>query len=641
VIAVALDDDQGAYIDNQTWPAPHLQAYLRWLDDQVRSVTGPVVPTFINTYDMKVPASSPFWAMGNWYQSDAYTIGEHDRVELDFATGTLTAQEGVPLATSEFQAGWLASPEDPQPRPAAPENTSLALAELLAWGVHGVVDFPLQDTLAPFGWEAPFSNAFYSWDAAIARDPQSGPLPSRWAPTNNFGETVRRYGPLLAQSHRVARIAIADEVSASDPHTLSNGDVAAIAARLKDDLRVCNLRGLTCDVVDLRLSSDARLRQYATLVVPPFVRPPQAALASRLAALQRADVTIVKRVPNESGPAIVVLAGPNATFGVSANWSSHPRTYRGPVWDGIAMRAVAPFTLAPREARVFPIAGAPPQVNAPAAGNAAPPDLPPAHRINLNATQAVQATWPAVRAGATIAVHSAAFGSGDPTVTLANDRVVAIVSPGGGARLIVFASRGDLPYNAVNATGALRDDVLVQSPPSTTDRIAAYTHSYPAGTFNRAYRVEILSAAGPEAVVRFTYTAPDLPGHPTFEKTLRLAAESTRLVVDERVTFDGPETAQRAVEYTPLAVELGALQELSPTFIAAAAGTRAVAVTWDPSKVDRATWKRYGSNGTLMLVTSAATLRTTYALAHVASPGAARAFAQKERDWLAANPNPP
>ena len=167
VIAIALDDDQGAYIDNQTWPAPHLQTYLHWLDAQVRAVTGPVVPTFINTYDMKVPASSPVWAMGNWYQSDAYAIGDHDRVELDFATATLTTQERAPLAQSEFQAGWLASPEDPQPRAASPSNTTLALAELLSWGAHGVVDFPLQDTLAPFGWEAPFSNAFYSWFAAI------------------------------------------------------------------------------------------------------------------------------------------------------------------------------------------------------------------------------------------------------------------------------------------------------------------------------------------------------------------------------------------------------------------------------------------------------------------------------------------
>ena len=31
VIAIALDDDQGAYLDNDTWPAPHWHAYVDWL----------------------------------------------------------------------------------------------------------------------------------------------------------------------------------------------------------------------------------------------------------------------------------------------------------------------------------------------------------------------------------------------------------------------------------------------------------------------------------------------------------------------------------------------------------------------------------------------------------------------------------
>ena len=36
--------------------------------------------------------------------------------------------------------------------------------------------------------------------------------------------------------------------------------------------RACDARGLTCDIVDLRFSSEARLRSYRTLVVPPFVQ---------------------------------------------------------------------------------------------------------------------------------------------------------------------------------------------------------------------------------------------------------------------------------------------------------------------------------------------------------------------------------
>jgi amino acid transporter len=638
VVAVALDDDQGAYIDNQTWPAPHLHAYLRWLDANVRSVTGSVVPTFINTYDMKVPASAPFWAMSNWYQSDAYAIGDHDRVELDFATATLTTQERTPLATSEFQAGWLASPEDPLPRAAAPSNTTLALAEMLSWGTHGVVDFPLQDTLAPFGWEAPFSNAFYSWDAAIARD--SGPHPPRWFPTQQFGAEIARYGPLLAATRRVATIAIADEVSASNPAQLTNDDVGAIAAQLKDALRTCNARGLTCDVVDLRFSSDARLRRYRTLVVPPFVRPPAARIAARLRALAARYVHIADRVPSVRGPGITVLAGRNVSFAIAVNWNSAPRRYSGPLWNGNAWQRMAAFTLGPRDARLFPLTAiaVPAHPLATVAVPRAPIGRPPT--VLLNAEQTVRVAMPAVPRGKARATIGAAFGSGDQTVTLANENVVAIFVPNGGARMVVFAPAHERPYNATNASGALRDDVLIQPPPSTTDRIAKYTHSYPAGTFNRPYRTTIVHATGTAAVVRFSYVAPDLGSGARFEKTVRLAADSTRLIVDERVTFDDHAVAQRAVVHSALNVPPDAIVELAPSFLAWD-GEHAISVTWPATAAETPAWTRYGSNGTLTLTAAGGTLRTVYALAPSRDRASAEAFAGREREWLAGNPNPP
>lgn len=641
VIAVALDDDQGAYIDNQTWPAPHLQRYLRWLDAQVRGVTGPVVPTFINTYDMKVPASSPVWAMGNWYQSDAYAIGEHDRTELAFATATLTTQERFPAAASEFQAGWLAAPEDPQPRAADPANTTLAMAELLSWGVRGVVDFPLQDTLAPFGWEAPFSNALYAWDAAIPRDPDDllRAHPARWAPTQRFGADVARYGSLLAATHRVASIALVDEIGAADPAALTNDDVAASAATLKAELRTCAARGLTCDVVDLRFASEARLRSYRTLVVAPFVRAPQAAIAARLARIARAGVSVTERVPNLRGSGITVLAGRDATFGVAANWSGAPQRYGGTLRAGGREYRVAPFTLAARDARLLLLASR----------NPVPAIWLPAYVpaqvaqpwIALNRHGRVHVALPPVpRQEARVAI-GAAFGSGERTVTLINANVVAVFVPDGGARLVAFAPAANVTgYNATNATGALRDDVLLQPPPSPTDRIARYTHSYPAGTFNRAYAVDVLQSGGRAAVVRFRYTAPDLPGSPQFEKTVRLDAGARRLIVDERVRFTAGDPAQRAILRSALAADAGAAWQTESALLTWD-GTRALAVSWDPNAVTSATWTRYGSNGTLALIAAMPDLRTTYALAAAGGRSAAEAFAQEERDWLAANPNRP
>ncbi len=196
IVAIALDDDQGAYIDNDTWPGPHFHRYISYLDSIVRTAA-PGIPTFVNTYEMKVTADAPAWAWGNWYQSDAYSIGEHDRTQLEFSTGLLQTQRDRPVMISEFQAGWLQDADQPAPRPADPTNTTLALHTLLQMGAHGVVNFPVQDTFNPAGWEAPWTNAFYSWDAALSVQltPQA-----RYAPTARFGSLMARYGTLIAQT---------------------------------------------------------------------------------------------------------------------------------------------------------------------------------------------------------------------------------------------------------------------------------------------------------------------------------------------------------------------------------------------------------------------------------------------------------
>jgi len=250
---------------------------------------------------------------------------------------------------------------------------------------------------------------------------------------------------------------------------------------------------------------------------------------------------------------------------------------------------------------------------------------------------------PEINAGEARAISGSALGAGDDTIVLANATSIAVIAPNGGARLIAFArlaACGDTLRSLTNATGALRDDVLVQPPPSTTDRIARYTHTYPAGTFNRPYRVEILDARGPVARVRFSYEAPDLPPHGAhFDKTIALAADAARLVVDETVTFPGDAAGtQRSVREDALAVAPDAAFVTAPTFVAWSDG-QALAVTWPADAVERITWTPYGSNGTLLTVASPGTHRTTYALALAADRAAALDVAERERDWLAAHPN--
>ncbi|MGH7747477.1 MAG: hypothetical protein ACREQ5_22365, partial [Candidatus Dormibacteria bacterium] len=265
-------------------------------------MTGPTTPVFINTYQMKVTPSSPVWAWGNWYQSDAYAIGEHDLAQLAFSTGLLQTQPHLPVMQSEFQAGWLEEPGEIFPRPADPANTTLALGTLLAMGAHGVIHFPAQDTLYPAGMEAPFANAFYAWDAALALDGSANP---RYAPVARFGAVVTRYGAALAQSHLVPDAAIAYLTSAFVPARTSNATVAEIAARTIEAQRRCRLAGRTCRLVDLRFADDATLARTPLLIVPmPYPATVEAAGGWDPAAL----ATLQRYV--DRGGRVVVLGAP-------------------------------------------------------------------------------------------------------------------------------------------------------------------------------------------------------------------------------------------------------------------------------------------------------------------------------------------
>ena len=740
VLAVQLDDDQGAYVDNQTFPAPHLQRYLRWLDAQVRDVVGPVTPTFINTYEMRVPASAPVWTMGNWYQSEAYAIGEHDRIALDLATAMLRTNRRGPLAMSEFQAGWLAQPEDPQPRPADPSNTTLALYELLGWGVHGVVDFPMQDTLAPFGWEAPFSNALYAWDAALrypdvvtigtsttppaiaAMSLQS----ARYGPTWSFGKTLRLFGPLLAEAHRITDVALVY------PGSAYSGDPAAgmtALSRFRDEVHACAQRGTPCEAVDLTDVSLHSLRRFRSLIVDDG--PARRAHASLLAAFVRGGGRIVARVPAEHAPGNV-LHGADGTFLVAVNWTAADRHDAGAhVRLGNATLDVPPFETRRRSGRIIVLdlraARLDPRYPAglriatscdlkrderglfvdafPSSCELAVRDgarsiaagVPFTKRVRVRFDGTLDDTQRSCCADGTFVVSSDdiaalspadrvpllgirppaaagsetyradTFGDGSREVVLQNRFARAIIVPDGGARVPIFAllpddgsTNGRGPSeNAFDATGAMRDDALLQPPLSPTDRIARYTHSYPAGTFNRAYAV----SDARDGSVRVTADVPDVqPSGARFERVVSLLPRAARLVVDERVRFAaGPNCEnQRGVVLSALTTAPDAHADPSRLLYADDSGPAAaglldaphgvaliensgrarfvLAVSWRPGDVESASWEPHHSNGTLRLVLAPGWRRVTYALSRVTTAAEAAAFVEAERAWVAANP---
>jgi amino acid transporter len=504
IIAIALDDDQGAYLDNDTWPAPHWHAYVGWLRSTVQSVAGTRVPLFINTYESKVTAQAPAWAWGDWYQSDAYSIGVHDLAQLDFATGLLQTQADVPHLYAEFQAGWLQGADEGQPRPSDPSNTGLALHELLRDGVTGVVNFPVQDTVNPPGWEAPWANWSYAWDAALTSDYHSS---ARYVPTASFGNLIKRFGPMLAATHRAADAAIVWPPSMFAPSALSNRDFRAFADATIAAQRDCSERRLTCDVVDLSVSNTRPLSNYGAVELPIVLEQRlREAMTSQsratISALQRNGqlrATLSTLRPRLNLPDATLLLGDSGRYGFidAINPSTTQRTL-GPLTVKLADHSyiVPQFRVSGRGARLVPIGLA--------------YTKPPTTWTDRSSYQ-----------------QRPQFASTGVTSIEYND-AFASLAPAAGARIaqLIFGHSD----NAASSIGLLRDAVVPEPAVSARDYIAAYTHPLPAGTFNRKY------ACASEGIASITcsYDAPDLPvggGH--FERMLHFDTATHELVIEE------------------------------------------------------------------------------------------------------------
>jgi amino acid transporter len=516
VVAIALDDDQGAYLDNDTWPAPHWHAYVDWLRSAVRSTVGSRMPLFINTYEMKVPSASPAWAWGTWYQSNTYRLNTHDLADLDFATGLLQTQANLPMMQSEFQAGWLQSADEAAPRPSDPTNTTLALNELLRDGAHGIVNFPVQDTVYPHGWEAPWANWSYAWDAALTVDLRAS---HRYAPTRAFGDLVRRYGAWMARTHVVADASIVWPARLFAPGSLSNADFAALAGATIAMQRDCNARGLSCTLVDLAASGDRSLRSRTLLLppIPALTHRMTPGARSRLNALRRSGrlVSNVSSVRASSRSVrnsnVTLLLADDSTFGFVV--AVNPRNGRwrvAPFSVRLARRTVkvAAFDVAARGARVVPIGVS--------ASNAAPVSVP-----------SLGSPPPFVDADGT---------------SMTSTQLRVVFAPFAGARI---AEISDKRGNLATSIGLFRDAIEPAPRVSARDYIGPYTHPLPAGTFNRQYvcnRLDVMTTAR----VTCSYDAPDLPrGGGTFTRTLTLTGGSRELSVGEEFRPHDPRSTVR------------------------------------------------------------------------------------------------
>ncbi|MDQ2866641.1 MAG: beta-galactosidase, partial [Candidatus Eremiobacteraeota bacterium] len=428
VIAVALDDDQGAYIDNDTWPAPHWHAYINWLRATVQRSIGTRVPLFINTFQMKVTASAPVWAWGNWYQSDARVIGDHDIAQLAFSTALLQTQPTQPIMASEFQAGWLQGADEIAPRPAAPQNTTIALHEMLQYGSHGVVNFPLADTRNPSGWEAPWANWLYAWDAAFNIDGDETP---RGESVEAFGDLLRQHGPQIARMYPDADVAIAWLPSAYDPSTMNNDRVGKFAAATIGALQRCRALALTCRLVDLRYDTTADLTRTKFLVLldtgyTPAIASKMRSVAKRIQFVSSVDAAAAAGAASSSGGVrdAALLVDPNSTdalFDVINPAQSTRSVATTQIHLGSRTFTIPPFEMLPQSARDFWI------------------DAGGAHPIAIAAQTPIVGTkvnpdWRQVEAHTAIAYRLDVYRDGEGAIVLDNGLARAVIVPGAGAR---------------------------------------------------------------------------------------------------------------------------------------------------------------------------------------------------------------
>ncbi len=571
VVAIALDDDQGAYLDNDTWPAPHWHAYVNWLRATVESVAGNRVPLFVNTYEMKVPVASPAWAWGNWYQGGSERLSVHDLADLDFATGLLQTQRGVPVMQSEFQAGWLQGADEGAPRPSDPSSTALALGELLRDGAHGIVTFPAQDTIYPHGWEAPWANWSYGWDAALTVDLRPSP---RYAPTAQVGDAVRAYGGLLAKTHLAADAAIVWPPSLFVPGSLTNADFAAFAAATIAMQRACNARGLTCVLADLAGEDDATLRQYRALLLP--IAPSSVAAgrlqpwaSRRIAALQRegrlvADPAAVRGAERLGSDTTLLLADDASyAFVLAVNPSGASRT-AGPFRVALANRTVriGAFGVPARGARIVPVG-----------------------LSRAWHARSIAFGGPSGSGRTDMPAAPPPFSVPDGTV-MSNRRLRVVFAPFAGARI---AELGDGRANAATGIGLLRDATDPEPPVSSRDYIAAYTHPLPAGTFNRAYQCERNDSLMTQRVT-CTYDAPDVPqGGAAFRRTLTLNPSSDELIVGEDFAPHDRGSAARLESISGFAWSAGdrVLQSPGGNAVEIMHGRRLTTLRWRAGDVQR------------------------------------------------------
>jgi len=278
LLFVQIEDDLA--LGRANAPGPEFWKYVETLCGYLRQ-GGVDAPCFINPTQPRAAAagsafSPPVFTLGQWYLPsepgsalDDRRILPADLASLELEAALLAEQPAFPPALIEYDAAWYTPGDDARPQPSPASNTRLSAGLLLGAGIRGLNWFPLQDTLTPAGFETPWTNRYYSWDAALSL---SGAHGARYRAAERTGQQLRAWGSLLAASHRRLDFALVDPLPALLQEKLSRENSEAIAATTERLLRLADYAGLAAGLVDAQHQSLEQLLHYPLLLFP-VLRP--------------------------------------------------------------------------------------------------------------------------------------------------------------------------------------------------------------------------------------------------------------------------------------------------------------------------------------------------------------------------------
>jgi hypothetical protein len=279
LLFVQLDDDMA--IGRTNYAGPIFWEYMQELRGMLVEA-GLDVPAYINPTDMRVSAAGsalepPIGAMGQWYMqpppAQAGTlpgprkVTAQDASTIEFFVEELKTQPTFPPIIIEYQAGWYTSGDDTQPLESPPATTLLSSRLLIAHGVKGLNYFPAQDGLTPAGYDTPWTNRHYRWDAALGVGATRQP---RARAVERNGQLLELWSDFLAASHKRADFGLIYPLGAFPQEALAREDIQRVSGAVLRLARVAHLAGLAVELLDPQYQPAEQLLRHAVVLMPVF-----------------------------------------------------------------------------------------------------------------------------------------------------------------------------------------------------------------------------------------------------------------------------------------------------------------------------------------------------------------------------------